>query len=89
MAPADDATPLTPLCTESVANRPIVCHALDTLISAGITEVAVVAPPPALEAIRTCVENDGGTGVNVRYIAQTSRSDLLGSLAGRSLVRRR
>jgi glucose-1-phosphate thymidylyltransferase len=72
--------PLEPFCAERVANRPIVCHAIDTLISAGITEVAVAAPTRTLEAIRMCVENDGGPGVTVRYLVQTSRTDLLGSL---------
>ena len=80
VAPTDDAAPLTPLCTERVANRPIVCHALDTLVSAGITELAVVAQPPALEAIRACVETNGDAGATVRYLAQPSRTDLLGSL---------
>ena len=80
MAPADDVPSLEAFCAERVANRPIVCHAIDTLVSAGITEVAVVAPPRALEAIRICVENDGGAGATVRYLVQTSRTDLLGSL---------
>jgi glucose-1-phosphate thymidylyltransferase len=84
VAPTDDAAPIDALCTERVANRPIVCHALDTLMSAGITELAVVAPAPALEAIRACVETDGGAEPDVRYLAQTGRSDLLGSLEAAS-----
>jgi glucose-1-phosphate thymidylyltransferase len=80
VAPTDDAAARAALCTERVANRPIVCHALDTLMSAGITDLAVVAPAAALEAIRACVENDGGAGVTVRYLVQTGRPDLLGSL---------
>lgn len=80
MAPAGDTAPTAALCTERVGNRPIVCHALDTLVSAEITELAVVAPPPALKAIRACVEEDGGPGPTVRYLVQTNRPDLLGSL---------
>ena len=80
VALADDAAPLATLCTERVANRPIVCHALDTLVSAGVTELALVAPPLALEGIQACVEKDGGAGVSVTYLAQTNRPDLLGSL---------
>ena len=80
VAPADDGASIEASCTERVANRPIVCHTLDALVSAGITELAVVAPPRALEDIRTCVENDRGRDATVRYVAQTSRPDLLGSL---------
>ena len=80
MAPTDDGASVEALCTERVANRPIVCHALEALVSGGTTELAVVAPPRALEAIRTCIERDGGASATVRYVAQTSRPDLLGSL---------
>jgi glucose-1-phosphate thymidylyltransferase len=68
-------------CAEHVANRPIVCHALDTLVAAGVTELAVVAPPRALARVRRCVERDGGPGASVRYLVPTSRPDLPGSLA--------
>lgn len=81
MAPADDAASVKPSCAERVANRPIVCHALDQLASAGIEELAVVAPPATLAQIRSCVEQDGAPNANVRYVAQTGRADLLGSLA--------
>lgn len=80
MAPSDQTASVEALCTEHVANRPIVCHTLDALVSAGTTELAVVAPPSALEAIRACIETDGAVPATVRYVAQTSRPDLLGSL---------
>jgi glucose-1-phosphate thymidylyltransferase len=80
VAPTDDAGPVGALCTESVANRPIVCHVLDALVSAGTSELAVVAPPRALEAIRTCVERDGRARATITYVGQTTRPDLLGSL---------
>ena len=80
MAPTDGGASVEALCTERVANRPIVCHALDALVSAGTTELAVVAPPRALETIRTCIERDGRTSAAVRYVGQTRRPDLLGSL---------
>lgn len=81
VAPTDDGVSVQAPCTERVANRPIVCHALDALASAGITELAVVAPEPVLAEVRACVENDGGPDATVSYLAQTSRPDLLGSLA--------
>jgi glucose-1-phosphate thymidylyltransferase len=81
VAPTDDGASVEAFCTERVANRPIVCHALEALVSAGTTELAVVAPPRALDAIRTCIESDGGASATaVRYVAQTNRPDLLGSL---------
>jgi glucose-1-phosphate thymidylyltransferase len=80
VAPVDDRASVEALCTERVANRPIVCHALDALVSAGTTELAVVAPPRALEAIRACIDADGAAPAAVRYVNQTSRPDLLGSL---------
>jgi glucose-1-phosphate thymidylyltransferase len=80
VAPMDDATSVGTLCTERVANRPIVCHALDALVSMGTTELAVVAPPRALDTIRTCVESDKETRGLVRYVGQSTRPDLLGSL---------
>jgi glucose-1-phosphate thymidylyltransferase len=80
VAPTGEAAPIAALCTARVGNRPIVCHVLDTLVSAEITELAVVAPAPVLQAIRACVEEDGGTGRNVRYLVPTDRPDLLGSL---------
>jgi glucose-1-phosphate thymidylyltransferase len=80
VAPEDGGASIESACTERVANRPIVCHALDGLIAAGISELAVVAPPKALADIRMCLETDLGPRVGVRYLAQTSRPDLLGSL---------
>ena len=77
------------LCTERVANRPIVCHALDTLVSAGITELAVVAPPTALEAIRACVENDGAAGADGQVPGPDKPSGPSGVARGRSPVRGR
>lgn len=81
MAPPQTGSSVKAMCTARVANRPIVCHALDQLTAAGIGELAVVAAPRALAQIRSCIENDGGPSANVRYVAQTSRPDLLGSLA--------
>jgi glucose-1-phosphate thymidylyltransferase len=80
VAPTDGRDSVDALCIERIANRPIVCHVLDALVSGGTSELAVVAPPRALEAIRTCVESDGGPEAVVRYVAQTKRPDLLGSL---------
>ena len=80
VAPEEHDASTETWCTERVANRPVICHTLDALVSAGIADVAIVAPPRALADIRTCLEGDRGPGVPVRYLAQTGRPDLLGSL---------
>ena len=80
VAPTNDEASVEALCTERVANRPIVCHALEALMSAGTTELAVVAPPRSLDAIRACVESDSTSEANITYVRQTTRPDLLGSL---------
>lgn len=81
VAPPEDRASVRAWCTERVANRPIVCHALDALVSAGISELAVVAPQRTLADVRACVEDDGGPRAGVRYVAQATRPDLLGSLS--------
>ena len=86
VAPTDDVASVIAPCTARVANRPIVCHALDALLSAGITELVVVAPPRALADIRACVDDDRGPGHTLRYVAQRSRPDLLGSLEAAASV---
>ena len=86
VAPTDDVASVIAPCTARVANRPIVCHALDALLSAGITELVVVAPPRALADIRACVDDDRGPGHTLRYVAQRSRPDLLGSLKAAASV---
>lgn len=81
VAPPEHRGSVRSRCTERVANRPIVCHVLDALVTAGISELAVVAAERTLADVRACVENDGGPGAPVSYVAQTTRPDLLGSLA--------
>lgn len=86
VAPMDDVASVKAPCTARVANRPIVCHALDALSSAGLTELVVVAPPRALAAIRGCVDDDRRHSRTVRYVPQRSRPDLLGSLQAAASV---
>src|SRR5271168_4221200 len=54
---------------QRVANRPIICHVLDTLLQAGVVEVAVVAPPEAADEIAACIASEGPAGVAVRHLA--------------------
>lgn len=54
---------------QRVANRPIVCHVLDTLRDAGILEVAIVSPDEEARAeIAACVSAEGPPGLDVSYL---------------------
>jgi glucose-1-phosphate thymidylyltransferase len=57
---------------QRIANRPIVCHVLDALDAAGVGEIAVLTPADLVEEIARCIEDDGGPGAGVRYLAYDS-----------------
>jgi glucose-1-phosphate thymidylyltransferase len=67
---------------QRIANRPIVCHVLDALVAAGITEIAVVGPPQPVSEIRSCIDDDGEAAPAITYLAPDVREDLTGALAG-------
>lgn len=46
---------------QRVANRPIVCHALDRLRDAGVRKVALVVPAEASPEMQACVSAEGPT----------------------------
>jgi glucose-1-phosphate thymidylyltransferase len=73
-----DATHATSL--QRVANRPIVCHVLDALATAGTTEIAVLAPPDLVEEITTCIEGDRPPTGDVSYLVHDPRADPAGAL---------
>ncbi len=60
---------------QRVANRPIICHVLDTLLQAGVVEVAVAAPPDATDEIAACLSSEGPAGVAVRHLVNDQRSE--------------
>jgi glucose-1-phosphate thymidylyltransferase len=77
-----DATRTTSL--QRIANRPIVSHVLDALGSAGVEEIAVLAPAELIEEIATCIESDSRPRPPVRYLAhhaQTQAAESLRSIA--------
>jgi len=53
---------------QRVANRPVICHALDALLDAGVVDVAVVAPSDATDEVAACIADEGPAGVAVRHI---------------------
>jgi glucose-1-phosphate thymidylyltransferase len=56
-----------------IANKPIVCYALEALASAGIDEVAIVVSPGSRDEIREIVSDGAGFGVRVAYFEQAER----------------
>jgi len=65
---------------QRVANRPIACHAVESLAAAGIQEMVVVAPLRTVGDVRACVEAELAPGLDVTYLPQRGRVDLLGAL---------
>jgi glucose-1-phosphate thymidylyltransferase len=72
-----DATRASPL--QRIANRPIVCHALDELTAAGVEEIAVLTPAGLAREIATCID-DGGPRAEVRYLAYDAPGDSAAAL---------
>jgi glucose-1-phosphate thymidylyltransferase len=68
-----------PSGAQRIANRPIVCHALDALVAAGITELCVVAAPASLEEVRKCIDDDAALPDSPIYLTY-SGPDLVGAL---------
>jgi glucose-1-phosphate thymidylyltransferase len=58
-----DATRATSL--QRVANRPILCHVLDALASANVSEIVVVVPPRAAADIMSCIERHAAPAIKV------------------------
>jgi glucose-1-phosphate thymidylyltransferase len=56
---------------QRVANRPIVCHVLDALVAAGVSELALLLPADVAEEIRACVDADGPPGVAITPFVYT------------------
>ena len=80
---ADGARHLFP-----IANRPILFHQLEALRSAGVLEVAVVAPPEAGRAMHRAVGDGRDWDLTVRHITTAGSGRLREALdAGRDFVR--
>src|SRR5947209_816634 len=63
---------------QPVANRPIICHVIDALRSAGAADIAVVGNPKSLERLRSPARSPLA---DVRYITSGSNEDVLGLIA--------
>lgn len=67
--------------TQAIANRPLVCHVLHALRTAGVTEVAIVGHADDLVRIGRSIEDDGEDGSTITYLPHHGRPNLLGVLA--------
>lgn len=65
---------------QRIANRAIACHAVESLVAAGVDDLAVVAPAAFVTEVRECVEHDLAAGIEPTYLSQPSGIDLLGAL---------
>ena len=64
-----------------VANRPLVCHLLETLAGDPSRPLAVLAGDEQLPALRAAVAADPGTATEPEWIGLSGRRDLAGALA--------
>jgi glucose-1-phosphate thymidylyltransferase len=65
---------------QRIANRPIICHALDAVRTAGATELAVVLPEEMLPEMAELVADDNGANSDLTYVAVEEKRDVLGTL---------
>lgn len=67
--------------TQTIANRPLVCHVVHALRAAGATDVAIVGGADDLIRVGRSIEVDGEDGSAITYLPRNGRSDLLGVLS--------
>lgn len=80
-----DATRATSL--QRVANRPIICHVLDSLLAADLAEVAIVAPPDIAEEITVCVSDEGPDDLETHLVVLEHHDDAVNAaLAAADIV---
>lgn len=58
-----------------VGNRPIVRHVLDSLLDAGVTEIAVLAPAGLREEIAAAIEGDPPSRAQLSYLDRAAAPD--------------
>ena len=53
---------------QRVANRPIVCHVLEAMRQAGVTDIALLVSIWESAEVRACVSAEGPAGLDVEYV---------------------
>ena len=71
---------------QRVANRAIVCHVLDALRAAGVTEIALLSPSDVAAEIRSCVQAEGPADVQVSQLVHSPEESLDALAAAAELV---
>jgi glucose-1-phosphate thymidylyltransferase len=68
---------------QHVANRPLVCHVLEAMASAGIEEVVALTSPAQRVELRACVQAEGPAEIAVEYVdcAASGNGHALGAAA--------
>ncbi|HST55128.1 MAG TPA: hypothetical protein VLJ42_04430 [Solirubrobacteraceae bacterium] len=61
---------------QRVANRPIVCHVLDELRAAGVTEVALVVASSVSAELQESVNTDGPRDIDISYMSYDEANTL-------------
>lgn len=69
---------------QRVANRPIVCHALDAMAEAGVAQAAVLLPREATAELASCISQEGSPGQEVHYLELDNGADEARALAAAS-----
>jgi glucose-1-phosphate thymidylyltransferase len=62
---------------QRVGNRPIVCHALEAIRTAGASEVALIVSARELSAVQACVAAEGPAGMEIEYVSHVRQPDAL------------
>ena len=68
----------------SVANRPLICHALDWLAAGGIRDVAIVSSARIADAAWDAVEDGSEWGLNTQWLLHAPGETFGDSLASLS-----
>ena len=69
---------------QRVANRPIICHAIESLAAVGASSFAVVAPAEAVPEIRVCLDADLASRLDATVLPLGGRRDIAGTLQAAS-----
>ena len=79
-ATAPQRGPIRPFAAH-IANRPIICHVVHALASAGVRDVGVVAPVALIADVRRSLEAEPEMSVDeLSYLSPTEGADLRGAL---------
>jgi glucose-1-phosphate thymidylyltransferase len=71
IVPASSAAPASApknAVLQRVANQPILCHVLERMQRAGLSDVAIVVSEQESAEVRACVETEGPAGMRVEYL---------------------